>query len=1208
MVEEKVELYNYQKNATSFVLDNIDETDVLLAAAPNAGKTFMTSFIIKELISHSKRILCSIHGTNVLKRQFYNSVCNIVGFENVSIYDTSDILLYDPSKPVQIMIYQNTKQMEECVELYGMFDYLVVDEAHKFYDGTDSMDLIANEYVSGNHLLLTGSPAIFKKQVDSGEIRAKYISASLIEATHSGQYDKEIRLDVVSNDVHLTLDDYNSEGEVNQKAEKKLKNNDVVLESLLIGDFGKTIIFVKRTKQADEIEKYLATRNIDTYISHSKGDKDSENIRIFKENYSGVDNVVLIVVGRATEGFDDPNVSIIDITYTKNIDTLYQRYSRAIRQRTDATEKRYVKVVPNNGNSAEVFVHIMTAVLMLLKQEHYENFNGKNFSVPAFKVEIKKPKNTGGCVRTFTPKKQHYTNDITDNTIVIKSSNEPVSVEDLVKNENFNVTVRINDEVYEIKQEDYHEWVNRLEGKEYSVTIEKSNDKVDDCLLMETSLYSGSFFDTKNELYGLITRYATSSLQDVLQQINYTYGVKTIEEVLILCEKYNITSPNKWVENYKKISDSEKIVLMVRPWETLNLKGGKKEFSRLLGWSYGIDSIEECVNLGIKHGIKNASIWSEEYKNISQSEKIKLPSKPWELFNIDGGMNEFSRLLGFDDTKLSSEEHFRICIENKLVSIPKYQEYIEKNHNLGLYKTIWVFEDKSAKEYFEDVKKHLGVNFLSIEDTLNFCIDNNVINGSIYKEFRDKNKILHSRPWKLVNKSQLEYFEDIKNKLGLKTEKISIEETYKICLENKLTTGVKYIKYVNDNTHLDLYKAPWSVVGLKQIDFFDEIRKKLGIGIEYLSVEETFQLCVDNKLIDSRKYYDYRKENPQIKTLNEPWVNINKTIVEFFDDVKLALGYNKLTYEETIDLCVTNKLTSGPLYKKFIEENTEINFFVTPWTIKNIKQKDFFNLIKEKLGMEQYSLDEIFKICVDNELINGLKYQTYCRKHINLNLILNPWVSLGKKRGEYFLEVKKAINEKSSMNRDYRPAYLGEFSEMNKKWNTSNSKTTYERLKKDKSEWVKYHELYSNSRKSWDEIPFKEIGKIIKNRPEWVVGDFGCGENLLKTEIPNKVYSFDHVAIDETVTSCDLTNIPLDDNSLDVAVFSLSLMGTNYTEYFKEAYRTLKPMGMIIVSEPATRWENKEDQLKEMLQESGFIISGDIEHRYRFIYIKAIKI
>ena len=113
---------------------------------------------------------------------------------------------------------------------------------------------------------------------------------------------------------------------------------------------------------------------------------------------------------------------------------------------------------------------------------------------------------------------------------------------------------------------------------------------------------------------------------------------------------------------------------------------------------------------------------------------------------------------------------------------------------------------------------------------------------------------------------------------------------------------------------------------------------------------------------------------------------------------------------------------------------------------------------------------------------------------------------------------------------------------------------------------------------------------------------------MLKTEIPNKVYSFDHVAIDETVTSCDLTNIPLDDNSLDVAVFSLSLMGTNYTEYFKEAYRTLKPMGMIIVSEPATRWENKEDQLKEMLQESGFIISGDIEHRYRFIYIKAIKI
>lgn len=179
---------------------------------------------------------------------------------------------------------------------------------------------------------------------------------------------------------------------------------------------------------------------------------------------------------------------------------------------------------------------------------------------------------------------------------------------------------------------------------------------------------------------------------------------------------------------------------------------------------------------------------------------------------------------------------------------------------------------------------------------------------------------------------------------------------------------------------------------------------------------------------------------------------------------------------------------------------------------------------------------------------------------------------------------------------------------MNKKWNTSNSKTTHDRLKEDKSEWFKYHKLYSDARKNWTEIPYKVIANIIKARPEWIVGDFGCGENLLSKEIPNKVLSFDHVAIDETVTVCDLTNIPIENAILDVVVFSLSLMGTNYKEYFKEAHRTLKPMGMVIISEPSNRWENRDDELKTMLIEEGFNISGDVKHSDKFIYVSAMKV
>lgn len=46
--------------------------------------------------------------------------------------------------------------------------------------------------------------------------------------------------------------------------------------------------------------------------------------------------------------------------------------------------------------------------------------------------------------------------------------------------------------------------------------------------------------------------------------------------------------------------------------------------------------------------------------------------------------------------------------------------------------------------------------------------------------------------------------------------------------------------------------------------------------------------------------------------------------------------------------------------------------------------------------------------------------------------------------------------------------------------------------------------------------------------------------------IENKVYSFDYVAVNKDVTACDIAHAPLDDESLDAAIFSLSLMGNRH--------------------------------------------------------------
>jgi ribosomal RNA-processing protein 8 len=95
---------------------------------------------------------------------------------------------------------------------------------------------------------------------------------------------------------------------------------------------------------------------------------------------------------------------------------------------------------------------------------------------------------------------------------------------------------------------------------------------------------------------------------------------------------------------------------------------------------------------------------------------------------------------------------------------------------------------------------------------------------------------------------------------------------------------------------------------------------------------------------------------------------------------------------------------------------------------------------------------------------------------------------------------------------------------------------------KDPKEWEEYHIQYREARKGWSIIPYEEIIKRIKElSPRLQIGDFGCGEARIMENIGEKrVYSFDHVSVNDKVIACDMKKIPLPDDALDVAVFSLA--------------------------------------------------------------------
>lgn len=184
---------------------------------------------------------------------------------------------------------------------------------------------------------------------------------------------------------------------------------------------------------------------------------------------------------------------------------------------------------------------------------------------------------------------------------------------------------------------------------------------------------------------------------------------------------------------------------------------------------------------------------------------------------------------------------------------------------------------------------------------------------------------------------------------------------------------------------------------------------------------------------------------------------------------------------------------------------------------------------------------------------------------------------------------------------------FGDFSKLNRAWNNSESSKLHKKLLNNNEEWVHYHELYRESRTKWPVVPYKELIKRYKSRDGLTIADLGCGEALIAKELKDnhKVYSLDHVSIDKDVISCDITETPLEKESVDVAIYSLSLMGKNINSYIVEANRILKLDGRIHIVESSKRFKNLEN-FKRQLKLFGFEFISS-EDMWNFTHITAQK-
>ncbi len=107
----------------------------------------------------------------------------------------------------------------------------------------------------------------------------------------------------------------------------------------------------------------------------------------------------------------------------------------------------------------------------------------------------------------------------------------------------------------------------------------------------------------------------------------------------------------------------------------------------------------------------------------------------------------------------------------------------------------------------------------------------------------------------------------------------------------------------------------------------------------------------------------------------------------------------------------------------------------------------------------------------------------------------------------------------------------------------------------------------------------QDISPLPRTEGLCTIADLGCGDAKLAQALAHdqkklqlSVLSYDLLSPNALVTESDIAHLPLPDGSVDVAIFCLALMGTNWFEFVEEAYRVLRWRGELWVAEIKSRF------------------------------------
>jgi ubiquinone/menaquinone biosynthesis C-methylase UbiE len=133
-----------------------------------------------------------------------------------------------------------------------------------------------------------------------------------------------------------------------------------------------------------------------------------------------------------------------------------------------------------------------------------------------------------------------------------------------------------------------------------------------------------------------------------------------------------------------------------------------------------------------------------------------------------------------------------------------------------------------------------------------------------------------------------------------------------------------------------------------------------------------------------------------------------------------------------------------------------------------------------------------------------------------------------------------------------------------------------------------------------------KLDKFKAKKPMTIL-DLGCGIlPQIRTYFQGRpnytVRSFDHLSMVPGVEACDITHLPVEDESAMIVVLSQAMLGSNCKDYLREAYRVLDEFGRMYIAELTEKWTPKGSrpsfQLLELLVECGFSVTDQFHGKF----------